>query len=202
MLQPHPHGRPERSWIGEMNLQHVNFKIFVDGQLTVDPEHIIKVFHRWVAAQSMPEMLIDVADYRHVPMGPSVVLVGHEADYVLDNAGNRYGLVYNRKATLEGSNEDRFFQALRSAAKACSLLEAEVAGLKFSRQEFALSINDRALAPNTPETYEFYQAEMPAFLKKAFAQNDFEVAYDRDPRRVFQATVSLANPFDLEGLAG
>jgi hypothetical protein len=185
-----------------MNLQHVNVKIFVDGELTVDPERFIEVFHRWVAAQSMDEMLIDVADYRHVPMGPSVVLVGHEADYVLDNAGNRYGLVYNRKASLDGSNEDRLSQALQSAAKACSLLEAELTGLRFSRQEFALSINDRGLAPNTAETYEACQAEIPAFLKQLTGTGDFEVAYDRDPRHVFKATVSLANPFDLASLAG
>ena len=87
-----------------MNLQHINVKIFVDGELTVDPERFIELFHRWVATQAMAEMLIDVADYRHVPNGPSVVLVGHEADYVLDNTGGRYGLVYNRKAPLDGND--------------------------------------------------------------------------------------------------
>lgn len=180
-----------------MNLQHVNVKIFVDGTLTVDPERFIEVFHRWVAAQAMDEMLIDVADYRHVPAGPSVVLVGHEADYVMDNTGNRYGLVYNRKAPLEGSNEDRFSQAFRAAARACSLLEAEVDGLRFSRQEFKLSINDRALAPNTEETYEVCRTEIPAFVQKSLGQNDFEVDYDRDPRRLFGATVCLKSPVDL-----
>ena len=94
-----------------MELQHVNIKIFVDGDLQVDLQRIIEVFHRWTAEQSMDEMLIDVADYRHVPAGPGVVLVGHEADYGLDNAGNRQGLLYNRKASIEGSNADRLGQA-------------------------------------------------------------------------------------------
>jgi hypothetical protein len=197
LLQPDTHGRTQRSWIGEMNLQHVNVKIFVDGALAVDPHRFIEVFHRWIAAQSMDEMLIDVADYRHVPMGPSVMLVGHEADYVMDNTGNRYGLVYNRKAPLEGSNEDRFLQAFRAAAKACSMLEAEVDGLRFSRREFALSINDRALAPNTDETLEACKVEIPAFLQNALGQSGFEVEYDTDPRHVFGAVFSLSTPFDL-----
>ena len=64
-----------------MNVQHVNVKFFVDGELNVDWERFIEVFHVWIAEQSTDELLIDVADYRHVPMGPGVILVGHEEDY-------------------------------------------------------------------------------------------------------------------------
>ena len=55
-----------------MNVQHVNVKFFVDGELNVDWERFIEVFHVWVAEQSTDELLIDVADYRHVPMGPGL----------------------------------------------------------------------------------------------------------------------------------
>ncbi len=102
-----------------MQLQHVNVKIYVDGDLNVDPARFIEVFHRWIREQATNELLIDVADYRHVPSGPGVLLVGFEADYGMDNTGGRYGLRYNRKAPLEGSNADRVRQALRSAAYAC-----------------------------------------------------------------------------------
>ena len=57
-----------------------------------DLEQIVELFHQWVADQSMPEMLIDIADYRHVPDGPGSVLVGLESDYAIDHAGGRYGL--------------------------------------------------------------------------------------------------------------
>ena len=43
-----------------MNLQHVNIKIFADGDVNVDLEQIVEVFHSWVAEQSMDELLIDV----------------------------------------------------------------------------------------------------------------------------------------------
>ena len=63
-----------------MNLQHVRVKFFVDGELNVDLQDVINTFHGWVAEQSMDEMMIDVADYRHVPNGPSVVMVGLKVD--------------------------------------------------------------------------------------------------------------------------
>lgn len=179
-----------------MELQHVNIKIFVDGDLQVDLQKIIEVFHRWTADQSMDEMLIDVADYRHVPAGPGVVLVGHEADYGLDNGGHRYGLLYNRKSSLEGSNADRFRQALAAALGACDLLETEFPGqLKFNRREFDLIINDRALAPNTAETFAACLPEVKAFLAE-LGQADAEISHDDDPRRRFRVNVKLPKPLE------
>ena len=40
-------------------------------------------------------MLIDVADYGHVPQGPGVVLVAHEANIYLDRLDGRTGLTYS-----------------------------------------------------------------------------------------------------------
>lgn len=183
-----------------MNLQHFNAKIFVDGELPVDLERFIEVFHRWVAAQAMEEMLVDVADYRHVPAGPGIVLVGLEADYSLDHTGGRYGLCYNRKAPLDGDNADRFRQAFRSAANVCLLLEEEFAGLTFSRWEFEWFINDRALAPNTDETYEVCRSELPRWLNGGLGVSEFDADYDRDPRHRFGAVVRLSVPLDFATL--
>lgn len=180
-----------------MELQHVNIKFFVEGDLQVDLQSIIEVFHRWTAEQSMDEMLIDVADYRHVPAGPGVVLVGHEADYALDNAGNRPGLLYNRKNSIAGSNSDRFRQALAAASKACDLLEGEFPGqLKFNRQSFELIINDRALAPNTLETFDACRPELAAFLSE-LGHADAELHHDAEPRRRFGVTVKLTKPLEM-----
>ncbi len=184
-----------------MNLQHVNVKIFVDGEMTVDWESFIVVFHRWVAEQAMDEMLIDVADYRHVPNGPGVVLVGHEADYAMDNTGGRAGLRYNCKVARENSNEDRVRHALAAAAGACLLLEAEFADLRFSRHEFELTINDRALAPNNNQTLEACGSELPKLLQNVLGVSEVDLDYNRDPRCLFGAVVKLGSPIDLESLA-
>lgn len=186
-----------------MELQHVNVKFFVDGTLQVDPERFIEVFHRWIREHTLDEMLVDIADYRHVPAGPSVLLVGLDADYSLDNAGNRYGLRYNRKAPLEGSNQDRICQALRSTAHVCQLLEAEFDSegpLRFSRQEFELFINDRAQAPNTPETFEAYKPDLEESLKKALGHGDFSLIHQNDPRRLFGITVTANKAFDFSAI--
>ena len=43
----------------------------------------------------------------------------------MDNTDNRLGVRYNRKAALEGNNEDRLKQATRAALTACRRLEEE-----------------------------------------------------------------------------
>ncbi len=177
-----------------MNLQHVNVKIFVDGELTVDQEQFINIFHRLVAEQAMDQMMIDVADYRHVPAGPGVVMVGLEADYAMDHKDSRYGLRYNRKGALEGSNVDRMNQAYWAARNLCTLLESELDGLKFSETEFELFFNDRALAPNTPETLAEARPEIKAFLRDGLGQTEFEFDFNNDPRSLFGAVVKLGQP--------
>ncbi|MFQ5413394.1 MAG: hypothetical protein ACE5E6_02950 [Phycisphaerae bacterium] len=187
-----------------MELQHVNVKIYVDGALGVDPARFIDVFHEWIQEDALPELLIDVADYRHVPAGPGVLLVAAEADYSMDHADNRWGLRYNRKAPLDGSNVDRFRQALGAAARAVGLLEAHFEGagpLRFSRRAFELFINDRALAPNTPETLAACQPDLRAFLTDVFGDDAFTFEPRTDARRLFGVTVKLAAPFALAALA-
>ena len=184
-----------------MELQHVNVKIYFDGDPQVDSEQFIETFHRWVAEQTTDELLIDVADYRHVPASPGVVLVGHEADYAIDNSGNRRGLLYNRKAPYEGRNMDRLRQAFSAAAKACESLEAEFSdevGLKFNRQEFEIVINDRAMAPNSKSTLAACRPDIESFLKSTLGLDNFHLERHRDdPRCRFGVVVRADQPFDF-----
>src|SRR3989442_6323570 len=78
-------------------VQHVRVKIFAREPVSIDLGDAIPIFHRWIQDRVCPEMLIDVADYRHVPNGPGVMLIGHEANYSLDNTKDRLGLPYSRK---------------------------------------------------------------------------------------------------------
>ena len=182
-----------------MELQYLITKIFVDGELRLDPARVVNVFHRWVAQQSQPGMLVDVAELLHVPAGPGVVLVGVEADYALDHTGHRWGLLYRRKAPVAGTNADRVEQSFRAAAGVARLLEEEFAGeLKFSRSEFAVIVNDRALASNAPETFVGAKPELEVLFKALLGHGNFSLApLDSDPRRRFGVLVKSATPFDL-----
>lgn len=182
-----------------MNLQHVRVKFFVDGELTVDLQHVINTFHGWVAEQSMGEMMIDVADYRHVPNGPSVVMVGLKADYALDETAGRPGLIYSRKSELDASNEDQVVEAIKAAATACTRLESEFEGLAFNRQELEVTINDRAVAPNTAENAAELTTIIGAALQSAFGIGDFEADTTRDDRQLLGANVKLSSAIEFAG---
>ena len=88
-----------------MNLQHVNVKLMLDSPADADLAPLIPIFYSWIKGQIFEELLLDVADYRHVPAGPGVVLIGHQANYSVDNIDNRLGVRYNRKAELDGGNQ-------------------------------------------------------------------------------------------------
>ena len=168
-------------------IQHINLKIFVADPGAVDLADAIPVFHQWVRDGVCPEMLIDVADYRHVSAGPGVLLIGHEANYSFDNRENQLGLLYNRKAALNGTFQSRLAQAHRAALEACDRLEQEVpfrGKLKFDRNALEVFINDRLLAPNNDETWRTLQPE----LEKFFA--GYTIQREGEPRDLFRVAVS------------
>jgi hypothetical protein len=138
-------------------VQHINLKIFVEDEKAFVLSAATVVFHRWIRESACPEMLIDVADYAHVAAGPGLLLIGHEANYSFDNRENRLGLLYNRKAPLDGTFRSRLRQAHGAALDACDRLEREPefgGKLKFNRDAMEVFVNDRLLAPNSDETWE------------------------------------------------
>jgi hypothetical protein len=186
-----------------MELQHIIAKIHVDGPLGIDPAKVVDVLHKWVATQSMSGvLLVDVAELLHVPKGPGVIAVGHEADYALDHTGGIWGVLYRRKTLQPGSNAERVVHALREAAHASGLLEEAFAGaLKLSRTTFELIINDRGIAPNTPATYAAAEPEFKNALKTLLGHGDFKFArHDREPRQRFGVTVTSAKAFDFSAV--
>jgi hypothetical protein len=188
-----------------MELQHLIIKIPVDGALGLDPAKIVDVLHQWVARQVMPGvLLVDVAELLHVPNGPGVIAVGHEADFALDHTGDAWGVLYRRKTILPGTNRERIAQAIQSAAQmALRLQEAFPGALKLSCTEFDLIVNDRGLAPNTSETYAAALPEIEAGLRGVFGHGDFNLTHhDGERRQRFGVTVKSAQPFDLAVLAG
>jgi hypothetical protein len=148
-----------------MNLQHVQVKVFAGPESMPDLGGAIPVFHRWIQQRAFDELLIDVADYRHVPYGPGVVLVGHEAFRSLDQAHPGLGLLYSRRASLEGSSRQKLQQAFEAALATCAQLESEPefsGKLAFDLRNLQVSVNDRLLAPNTDESWAVIEPELRA----------------------------------------
>jgi hypothetical protein len=183
-----------------MDLQHVNVKFFLKNAEGLETGAYTGVFNRWIQERALAEMLVDVADYGHVHQGPGLVLIGHEANYSLDQHGGRLGLLYNRKAPVSGTLEARLAQAVRAALIAAQKLEREE-GFAFDGGEVEIVINDRLLAPNTPETLAALRPALEAVFKTLYAGAAYTLAHtSADPRERFTLRVTSAAGFDVAAL--
>ena len=181
-----------------MQLQHVNAKLLVKNPGEVPLEPLIPVFHSWIQEQGLEELLLDVADYRHVHAGPGVVLIGHQANYSLDNTDERLGVRYNRKAAVNGGNQDALLQAMRASLIACQRLEAEPrleGKLQFNGREIEFYVNDRMLAPNRDATREAFHSDFETFFRKLFRGGEYSLSYPREPRNLFGVSAKSSRSF-------
>lgn len=171
-------------------MQHFVVRLFGDGPENLDLGGAIPVFHRWIQRSAIPDhLLIDVADYRHVPDGPGVLLVAHEGLFSLHFTHGRYGFSYTRRTVLDGSDADRLRQALTAAQVAATRLvaEPEFAGvLRFPGQELEISVNDRLLAPNTPESYARLEPVVRSVLDGNWPGGAYHLAPAGEPRQLLR----------------
>lgn len=183
-----------------MNVQHINIKFFIENPEEVKLAEYSGVFNNWIQRRVTPELLIDVADYLHVHHGPGVILIGHEADYSLDNRAGRLGLLYNRKAAIDGTVQEKLAQAAQAALAAAQLLEKEN-GVKFSGQEAEIIINDRLLVPNTPETFMALEPDLRAFFDTLYGGTEYSLVHQNaDRRERLTINAKAAARFEVEAL--
>ena len=158
----------------------------------IELEKLIPVFHTWIREKKIPdELLIDVADYAHVPQGPGVVLIGHQSDYYLDVADDRPGLLYSRKRGFDGGLQPGIEDAFRRALRACQLLESETGlGFEFATDEVLFRVQDRLAAPNDNATYDAYKGPLEEVANAFFGSSASleRIGSARDPFAVRIAT--------------
>ncbi len=186
-----------------MELQHINVKLLLGPATEADLEPLIPIFHNWIQDRLCPELLLDIADYRHVHAGPGVVLIGHEANYSVDNTDDRLGVRYNRKAVLNGNNQSRLTQAAEAALVACQRLEADprLGGrLRFNGEEIEIFVNDRLIAPNREATREAVRPELETFCRELFPDSEVLLSHSNDPRRLFAVSVKASRRYSVAEL--
>jgi hypothetical protein len=199
-----------------VELQHINVKLLLNDPESLALDSVIPIFHSWIQDQIFDELLLDVADYRHVKHGPGLMLIGHEADYSLDNTDGLLGVRYNRKAPLLGTNLDRLIQATRSALLACQRLQSDTrlnGRFHFNGRDVQLIINDRLLAPNDEKTREAAAPDLNRLAAKLFGHPEvsdvenfpqasdelagksrYSLSYSTDPRRLLSAALRAFKP--------
>ena len=128
----------------------VGAKLYAEDPEAVDLPAYIPLFHGWIQSRGLDGVPIDVADYAHVPDGPGVILIGHEADRSLDLGEGRPGVLYQRKREGVGTLQERIAAAVAAADDMADEIERDLAagGVRFGRDEILLRITDRLAAPN------------------------------------------------------
>jgi rhodanese-related sulfurtransferase len=105
-----------------------------------DLEPAIAVFHRFIQRGLVEGLILDVADYRHVPQGPGVLLVGHDVDYGVDDGG----FTVVRKRSAGDSAAEQVRDALRMGLGAIDAVAADGAlDVDVDRARFTVAVFDR-----------------------------------------------------------
>jgi hypothetical protein len=144
-----------------MSLHRFGFKLRArfDGKL----EDFIPVFHGWIQRKAVDGLLVDVADYSHLPNSPGVVLVGHEADRAMDLVEGPLGLLYLRKRPGASMKD-----AWRATLDSCAKLEDDLKGrLSFTLEDALFIANDRLAAPNDEAGWKAVEPELRALFPTA-----------------------------------
>jgi len=176
-----------------MNPLRIALKIFATKPIPREELHpFIGVFHRFIQEAAVPGLLIDVADYAHVPDGPGVILIGHDVDYGIDLAGGRTGLLTTRKRGGEADLSVLFRDALAQAFAAARAIEQdETVSVRFAVDAVEIAFPDRLAAPNTRSAFELASKELQPIARAVFGSAArFEHAAGSDPRRMLTLHLS------------
>ncbi|MEB3302938.1 MAG: hypothetical protein VKN56_13315 [Cyanobacteriota bacterium] len=188
-----------------MDLERFCLKFLArQGQVTVDEASFIPIFHDWIRLKTLPGTLIDVADYRHVPEGPGIMLISHEINYAMEHGDGQFGLSAQRKLGEGATHQERILALAKRLALFGSLLETDerLAGqLKLEGGAFLYKANDRLLAPNTDEAFAALQPDLQAAASQLYGGATVTVTrLEQDPRDRLTALVEVAGPVELAAL--
>lgn len=151
----------------EFESQRYAFEIpTIPSDEAVATHDLVLFFHRLIQERSLAETCVDVADYSHVPGGPGVLLVCHEAHYSLtrpfrSGGSGALALRCSTKRGAEGDTRARLRRVLHKTLRAAALVEShpalggpEKGRVKLDTTRATFSIEDRLIAPNEPATFD------------------------------------------------
>lgn len=182
-----------------MDVSKINVKFYAEADL--DTQEIVPIFHSWIQNQAVPEhTLIDVSDYGHVPNGPGTLLVAHEANFYADKLDGRFGFTYSRKQPTDGDFQDRLKQAFAAALEGCARLEDDpvFAGrVRFRTNEASIKLNDRLLAPNTPETFAAVRADLERVASEIYGGAGVELEHFYSELTLFEVRLTAGDSSEI-----
>jgi len=183
-----------------MDLQKFGVKLFFNMNGSYSSQDFMPVFHNWIQDKVIDDhLLIDVADYSHIPDGPGVMLIAHEGNFSLDQESQHPGIMYMRKTEIAGSFKERFNKVLSTVIKAANRLNDNNVSkqVDFTLNSFRFIANDRLYAENTADNQDLYKLKIQKALdgKYSDSQIKFKDVSDKNERLAF--TVTFSNEIDI-----
>lgn len=186
-----------------MAFQRIQIKLYLPEDQALNPGDTIPVFHRWIREEALDELLIDVADYTHVPDGPGVLLVAHAADYNLDDSEGRRGLLYTRKRDVEDNLKDALVDALRRLLTAAAKLQSEPTlpwAQTLGAAELRIRILDRLRAPNRDESLATHLPDVLEALRTIYGERAVQIRREEDEKRPLTLRVQVEDAPSIKQL--
>lgn len=168
--------------------KRLSVKLFAAEGSDVKPAAIMPVFQRWIQENALEGLLIDVVDYKHVHHGPGIILIGYEGDYGLDFSEGRAGLLFTLKQNSYESLSEAVRESLRLAVVAAEKLSAKTS-IVFKYDKAKITLLDRLNAPNTPETFGNFEAQLSNLASRVFDGDVTITSANADPRDPFAVTI-------------
>lgn len=180
-------------------------KFLARPETNIDEAKFIEIFHEWIRLHKLEGTLIDVADYRHVPNGPGIMLITHEVNYAMDWGNGEFGLYAQRKLGEGETHKDRILGLAKATATFGALLESDsrVAGnLSLEGGKFYYMSNDRLKVPNTEEAFTAIKPDLEAVAAELYPGKTVSITRkENDTRDRLTAVVEAENSVDIGSLA-
>ena len=186
-----------------MNPQRIAIKLFVtpDPTAAVDLDPFTPLFNDFIQNASVPGLLVDVADYAHVPNGPGIILIGHDVDYAIDSVAGRAGLLVVRKRYGQSPLADVLRDTLGKAFACAKAIEDDGrTRVRFSTAAIELQIFDRLAAPNDSDSFDAAHAEVKPVFGELFGECEIEWAGEDDARKPATLVARAAGDSDYASL--
>lgn len=162
-----------------MDIQNIAIKFYASSGQDIDQSVFIPIFQDWIKTQALGEVMIDIADYTHVPNGPGMMLICHETNYGMDTAeAGRLGLLAQRKQPQNGDHQDRILGVIRGCLRFLSLLQQDPRtpqALKFDLGAFDYIANDRLRLTNSEESLAAIYDDLAAAAGKLYPGKNISI---------------------------
>ncbi len=179
-------------------MKPLKLTVAVPATVSVDLSNAAGVYHRFIQRSLVEGFILDVADYRHVPDGPGMMLVGQDVEYNL--TANTVSV------TLKRTGDElavQFRNAVRFLLGAVDQINEDGSlPTTFDLSSWTVSIADRKLGTNA-EVQEAAVAEIAPIAEEIFGQATVSAIKAADERNLPQVSVFVAGAEGvLEKLGG